>query len=342
MPLQIAFLKSSLQSRAGVRLIPYRPILRLVFALLLLSPLDAPAQVPYDEAEDIIKVTTDLVLVPVTVTDSRGRRIANLEQQDFALRTDAGKMQLEFFSVGTEQVAMAFLLDASGSARDYLVQQREAALSLFSRFGSESEVAVLPFGDRIVGATSFTNDIETARSSFAFPAVSNRRTAIFDSVMTGISIFSKHKTPPRVRRIMILTSDGLDTTSAAKPGLVIGRARSEGVSIYVIHFPIFTPIDGRLKPRPAAKGFRQLAEQTGGRYFQVGDARSALRMDSSPDLTAVFKAIEEDLAGQYLLGFYPADESRDGRFHPVQVEVAGSKRKLNVKTLREGFILKQP
>ncbi|HUE83563.1 MAG TPA: VWA domain-containing protein [Pyrinomonadaceae bacterium] len=340
MPLQIAF--RSLQRLSALRLIRCRPILPLVFALLLFPPA-APAQAVSDEVEDVIRVRTDLVLVPVTVTDSRGRRIIDLEQRDFALRTDAGKMKLEFFSVGTEQVAMAFLLDASGSARNYLLQQREAALSLFSRFGSDSEVAVLPFGDRIVGGTSFTNDIDMARSSFTFPAVSNRRTAIFDSVMTGLSVFGKHKTPPRVRRIMILTSDGLDTSSGAKPRQVIGRARSEGVSIYVIHFPIFIPIDGRLKPRPAAKGFRDLAEQTGGRYFQVGDASSALRMDSSPDLTAVFNAIEEDLAGQYLLGFYPVDESRDGRFHPLQVEIAtNSKRKLKVKTLREGFILKQP
>lgn len=336
---QIATSRSSLSPRVADRLI-LQAVVSLLAALLFLST-DASAQ-ERDEVEDVIRVRTDLVLVPVRVTDSKGRRVPDLEAHNFSLRTDHNPLRLDFFGAGTEQVALAFLLDASGSARDYLLQQREAAISLFSQYGMNSKVAVLPFADKIFADMFFTDDVEKARASFKFPSISNRRTAIFDSVMAGLDLFSKQKPPPIVRRIMILTSDGLDTSSTSRPERVIERAKLEGVSIYVIHFPIFSPISGRLSPRPATKGFRQLSEETGGRYFQMGDARSVLQPGFSPDLAPVFKAIEEDLASQYLLGFYPNEAIRDGSFHRLHVEVSvGARRKLNVKTLREGFILKE-
>jgi hypothetical protein len=66
--------------------------------------------------------------------------------------------------------------------------------------------------------------------------------------------------------------------------------------------------------RRPAKGFRELAEKTGGRYFLVGDRESAL-MPKDQDLTPIFQAIEEDLKSQYLLGFYIAESARDDRRH---------------------------
>jgi hypothetical protein len=69
-----------------------------------------------------------------------------------------------------------------------------------------------------------------------------------------------------------------------------------------------------LAVRAPAKGFRDLAEKTGGKYFLVGDAGSALA-PGKKDLTPVFQAIEEDLKSQYLLGFYIRESARDGRRH---------------------------
>jgi hypothetical protein len=69
--------------------------------------------------------------------------------------------------------------------------------------------------------------------------------------------------------------------------------------------------------RSPAKGFRELAEKTGGKYFLVGNARAslALEVNKTNDLTPIFQAIEEDLRSQYLLGFYAGETSRDGRKH---------------------------
>lgn len=328
-----------LSSSALLTSLLYRRVSLLV--ILSIVFLVAITTVTAQEPDDVIKVRTDLVIVPASVTDSRGRRVLNLSQSDFIVRSESGPMRLDYFSIGTQQIALAFLLDASGSAREYLLKQREAALSLFTRFGLGSEVAVLPFAEKILSPAVFTDDIEKARSSFLFPSLRNRRTAIFDSAKAGLEFFAKRRPQPTERRIMVLTSDGLDTASTTKPADVVAKAQLEGISIYVIHFPVFSPRASRLEARPPTKGFRELALQTGGQYFEIGDARSALSPNYSPDLAPVFKAIEEDLAGQYLLGFYPDEASRDGHFHCVTVEVKPrTGRRLRVRSLRAGFILK--
>ena len=135
-------------------------------------------------------------------------------------------------------------------------------------------------------------------------------------------------------------SDGLDTISSTKYATVIEAARARGVSFYVIHFLLFTPRDGTLAPRPPSKGFRELAEQTGGRYFKIGNAKSALDPHAHYDLAPVFRAIEDDLRGQYVLGFYPTEAARDGQTHSVTVNLTNRSRKLKVNQLRMSYSLK--
>jgi Ca-activated chloride channel family protein len=159
--------------------------------------------------------------------------------------------------------------------------------------------------------------------------------------MAAVRAFQRPGSDPAERRILILISDGLDTASRIKPQSVIAEALESAVSIYLIHLPLFEPRDGRLQPRPAAKGFRSLAEATGGHYFMIGDARAALDPRASVDLGPVFKAIEEDLRGQYVLGFYPDEASRDGRFHRLSINLnERHKRQLRVRQLRSGYELK--
>jgi hypothetical protein len=117
-----------------------------------------------------------------------------------------------------------------------------------------------------------------------------------------------------------LISDGLDNRSARSADSVIDTALEKRVSFYVIHLPLFEPRDGRLEVRRPAKGFRELAEKTGGKYFLVGDRESAL-VRKEQDLRPIFQAIEEDLKSQYLLGFYIAESARDNRRHSLSVSL---------------------
>jgi Ca-activated chloride channel family protein len=220
-----------------------------------------------------------------------------------------------YFSPGADRVALIFALDQSGSLREIISQQREAALSLFGRFSDRSSVAVLRFAEVPAVASSFDRASASAREAFKFPAGANRRTAIFDAAAKAVRMFDELPRVRSERHIVILMSDGLDNASKTKADAVIDAALDKRVSFYVIHLPLFEPREGRLAVRSPAKGFRDLAEKTGGKYFLAGDVNFALRADQKIDLTPIFRAIEEDLRSQYLVGFYLGEAVHDGHDH---------------------------
>jgi Ca-activated chloride channel family protein len=300
-----------------------------------------PVLIRAQEPDDVIRVRTDLVGIPVIVTDGRGRRVSGLTAKDFLLTSDLDPPKVDYFASGTERVALLFALDTSGSARETITRQHEAAAALFSRFGHGSRVAVLQFGNVVRLTVPFTTNANAAQDAFKVGARENSGTAIFDGAALAVRAFDGSGGFSMERRIVILMSDGLDTLSATKYQAIIEAARRRGVSFYVVHFPLFSPSEGRLEPRSPSKGFRELAEQTGGRYFRIGDAKTALDPRAKIDLTRVFQAIEEDLSGQYVVGFYPGEAARDNRFHRVTVSLASaSRKKLRVQQFAEGFDLK--
>lgn len=311
----------------------------LCLALILLSSAIVRAQDDVSPG-DVVRVRTDLVTVPAFVTDSKGRRVAGLTQSDFIVRDNGRDVALSYFAAGTDHVALAFALDASGSLRDLVREQRDAALKLFSRFGHGSRVAVLHFGEKSQLTVPFTTDAAKAEAAFSISTQPNQRTAIFNAVAASLRAFATSGNNQTERRILILISDGLDNASTRRPAAVINDARSLGVSIYVIHLPLYAPRDGRLEPRPASKGFRDLAEKTGGRYFMVGDAKSALDPKATVNLGPVFKAIEEDLLGQYVLGYYPGDATRTASQHRIEIILTQQHRRdLHIQQLRQEYTL---
>ncbi|HYG79574.1 MAG TPA: VWA domain-containing protein, partial [Pyrinomonadaceae bacterium] len=218
----------------------------LLFALqLLVCQPDVTAQEPPavpPEDEEVVRVRTDLVVVPVYVTDGRGRRVPGLTRQDFQVRDNGRPVETTHFAAGAERVALLFLLDASGSTREIVTQQSETALALFSRFGERSRVAVVQFREQPERTLPFTRDLRAARAAFQITPLPDRRTAIFDAAHAAVSAFGAD---PAERRIVVLISDGLDTASTAPAASAIEAARAAGVSFYVIHIPLYAPRDGR-------------------------------------------------------------------------------------------------
>jgi Ca-activated chloride channel homolog len=290
-----------------------------VCLFFFVPPLTATAQDPPDDV-DVVRVSTDLLLFPIRIRDKKGQAVAGLTEQDLTLKDKDKVTTGMYFAPGADRVAMLFALDQSGSLQQIISQQRDAALALFSRFSDRSSVAVLRFAESSAMAIPFTKDTEAARSAFRFRAGQNTRTAIFDAAMDALKAFENLPVVRSERRIVILISDGLDNRSARSADSVIDTALEKRVSFYVIHLPLFEPRDGRLEVRRPAKGFRELAEKTGGKYFLVGDRESAL-VRKEQDLRPIFQAIEEDLKSQYLLGFYIAESARDNRRHSLSVSL---------------------
>lgn len=295
------------------------PVCLIALFLLGSQAATAIAQDAGDDG-DVVRVNTELLLFPIRIRDKKGQAVQGLTEADLTLKDQDRATTGIYFSPGADRVALLFALDQSGSLREIISQQQDAALSLFSRFSDRSNIAVLRFNDTASLSTPFTKDTAAAREAFVFAAVRDRRTAIFDAAMKSVQAFDTLPLVRGERRIAILISDGLDNASRTSADSVINTALEKRVSFYVIHLPLFEPRDGRLAVRPPSKGFRELAQKTGGKYFLVGDAKSALQPRAN-DLTPIFQAIEEDLKSQYLLGFYIADSARDNRKHVWSVSL---------------------
>jgi len=316
---------------------PLRPVTAAVF--LVLATASSLNKATAQEPDEVVRIRTDLVTIPLVITDARGRRIPNLKREDFVLTDYDSTAKIDYFASGTERVALLFALDASGSEREIFASQRQAALALFSRFGPGSRVAVLHFANYVRLSVPFTTDSGAAQRAFNSEVGASGGTAIFDGAAAAVRSFDGSGGFSMERRIVLLMSDGLDTLSSTEYAEVVAAARDRGVSFYVIHFQLFTPGDGRLVPRPASKGFRELAEQTGGRYFRIGNAKSALDPKPHYDLAPVFEAIDSDLRGQYVLGFYPREASRDGQTHGVAIALAKRNSKLRVRQMKTTYRL---
>jgi Ca-activated chloride channel family protein len=285
----------------------------LVFIGFSVSAVPVVAQDPPATDDEVLRVSTDLLLFPARVRDKNGKRPNGLTEKELALKDPDAIISGLYFSAGVDRVAMVFALDQSGSVRDVVSKQRDAAIGLYRRFNSLSSIAVLHFADRPSVAAPFVRDAGSALGGFDLSARDNHPTAIFDAAAHAVQMF---KTLPRIRserRIVILISDGLDNFSRAKPDSVIKAAQADRVSFYIIHLPLFEPREGRLTVRRPARGFRDLAEKTGGKYFLANE--SALAPRTTVDLAPIFEAIEEDLKSQYLIGFYLNEKANDGRRH---------------------------
>jgi Ca-activated chloride channel family protein len=338
------FLRPSPLPRARLtrNLSPLCRTLLLLTLTLLPDSSRSFSQTPPAQDDEVLSVRTDLITANCFVTDARGRRLTGLAAGDFQLLDNGRAVPVSYFAPGTSRVALVFALDASGSAREHIERQREAALALLSRFGTGSRAAVLAFAERPAITLPFTSDPEQMRAAFHIDAQPNRHTAIFDAALAAVRAFDAPKPDPSERRIAILLSDGLDNASSARAANVIGEANARRVSLYVIHFPLFEPSGDRLAVRAPARGFRDLAERTGGVYFLLGDAAHGLDPRHDYDLAAVFNAIADDLQSQYVLGFYLDETSRGASFHKLDIRLtAGRTSKLRVHALRDSYILKQ-
>jgi VWFA-related protein len=278
------------------------------------QPVDSLAQDPKPD-DDVIRVSTDLLLFPIRIRDRGEQVVKGLSEHELTLEDKDRITTGVYFERGADRVALVFALDQSGSLREIISQQREAALALFRRFSDRSSIAVLRFAQAPKVVAPFERDPAKAGSAFIPSSGNDRQTAIFDAAAKAVTMFDSLPPVRSERRIVILISDGLDNASRTKPGVVIDAALDKHVSFYVIHLPLFEPRDGRLALRAPAKGFRDLAEKTGGRYFLAGDVKLALAPSKDIDLVPIFQAIEEDLKSQYLLGFYLGESANDGRKH---------------------------
>lgn len=268
-----------------------------------------PAQTGRPEPRANIRVDTNLVLIPVTVTDPLNRPVTGLEKEHFRIFEDKVEQTITQFAADDAPLAMGLVFDVSGSMGDKLRKSRQAAAQFFRTANEEDEFFLVEFSDRPRLAMPLTNHVEEIQNRLTF-SQSKGRTALLDAVYMALHEMKKSEKP---RKALLIISDGGDNSSRYSEGEVRTLVRESDCLIYAIG--VFEPLGtrGRSSEELSGPGLLQnIAEQTGGRHFPVDN------VNELPDVAA---KIGIELRNRYILGYSPTNHELDGKYRRVQVKI---------------------
>lgn len=259
------------------------------------------------------RINTNLVAVPVSITDAQGNPVRNLTVEDFQLEEEGVLQQIQpLGEPGKAPIELALLFDVSRSVRNRFDFERETA----GRFLKEvikpgDAVTVFSIGSTPKLSVQRTGNVENAVAATAAIQPTEDATAFFDTIVRA-SHHLNDSSNPGVRRVMVVISDGEDTNSERfRLGDATRELQRADALCYAIN-PSGPSIRLNKISTKGHDGMITLANETGGLAFLP---------DKLEDLTKVFSQIAAELQAQYLLGYYPSNEATDGKFRRITVQV---------------------
>jgi Ca-activated chloride channel family protein len=274
-----------------------RRIAPVFIALILAAPVAAQK----------IRVTTDSVPVYVTVTDTEKRLVPDLAQEDFEILDNTKVQNVNVFENKPTPITVMVMLDTSGSMTASLGLVKDAAEQFLLRLLPDDKAQVGEFNDKIkFHPGNFIDDRDRLiyllknELDFGYP------TRLYDAVDESIAKLEAEDG----RKVVLVFTDGDDTSSKVGVGKVMDRARGKDVMVYAIGLEN-EYFNGQQKVRSSPdRGLKKLAEDTGGGFFLL---------KKTTELSETFTRIAQELHSQYVLGFSP--ETMDGKIHKLDVRV---------------------
>lgn len=307
-----------------------------------------PATATGDD-EDIVKIETSLVTIPVSVYDRSGLYIPNLDKQNFKIFEDGAEQEVAYFGTSEKPFTVVLLIDVSPSTAYKIDEIQQAATAFVDQLKPQDNVLVIEFDESVHVLTELTSDRQKIYKAINRAGFGSG-TALYDAVD-----FSLRKRLDKIegRKAIVLFTDGVDTYSSRAGFESTVREAEEGEAlIFPIYYntflstrgigtggamstpPILSLPGGNSSGMSSAEYTRgraylnELAAATGGRVF---------RPDSmSGGLTGAFEGIAEELRRQYSIGYYPANEGAVGQRKQIRVRV--NRPKLIIRT-RDSYIV---
>jgi Ca-activated chloride channel family protein len=245
--------------------------------------------------------------VPVyaTVLDSSGRLVPDLVQADFSVSDNGKPAEIALFSSEPQPFTAVVMMDTSASMTANLKLLNRAAEQFLLRLLPVDRAQVGAFNDKIQLSGTFTNDRDELIAAlddlyFGNPTRLNDAIAASLDALQGID----------GRRVVLVFTDGEDTSSRTRFGTVMDRARDEEVMVYSIGLESEYFNGVRVVRSKPSRDLRKISEETGGGYFEL---------QKTVDLSPTFSRVAMELRSQYLIGFAPA--TLDGKVHKLDVRV---------------------
>jgi VWFA-related protein len=296
------------------------------------------------DAGDVIKVSTTLVSIPVSVMDRDGRFVPNLLKDDFRIWEDGVEQEVAFFQSVDKPFSVVLMLDTSPSTQFRLEDIQDAAISFVNQLRSDDMVMVVSFNDDIKVLSEFTTDRSKLQRAIQ-RAKTDDGTRLYDAVDM---VMNQQLAKIQGRKAIVLFTDGVDTTSRrADYQSNVMDAQELDALIYPVQydtaqdmnagggFPapridvwgqILGGIFGGVRrggyPSRGGRGtgrgdyelanhyLQELANTTGGREY---------RADSLQNMSSAFANVAEELRRQYSLGYYPKRPPQAGQMRLIKV-----------------------
>jgi Ca-activated chloride channel family protein len=260
--------------------------------------------------------TMDLKLQQLFITVNRGQeRALDLDQGDFRIADNGRQQQIVTFGKGELPLTAVLLLDTSESMQgERLEGVRRGATAFLQGMKPLDEAAVLMFSDRLLQVTPFSEDKSLLARSLT-KAQAAGGTAVNDFLYMSLKMLE-----PRLgRRVVILLSDGADVHSVVPMADVLWKTHTGQAMIYWIQ------LEGGEKHHSYASAWRN-AKENDKEYDTLEKAvvesgGRIQRIDKISELEGAFRGILQELREQYVIGYYPSDVKKDGRWHDIRVDV---------------------
>ncbi len=285
-----------------------------------------PENIPQKQ-DDTIRINSDLVTVITTIAKKSPDEPIDLRREDFEIMEDGVPQEIANFSRDTDQpLQLVVLFDSSLSVSQKLEFERKAVVRFFERvLRPQDRAALFAVSTDVVVLQDFTSKLSTLVNATR-QLKAQGATSLYD----GVYLASDYLKPASGRRVIVIVSDGGDTTSQKGLLTALERAQQSDVMIFAVYTGNFG-ISQNLRDLAGERALETLTKETGGELLRPratpGTQGEDTDEQSLKELDRAFISLADQLRTQYILGFFSSNEKRDGAF-----------RKLTVRVKKPGFV----
>ena len=187
-----------------------------------------------------LKVRVTLVSLPVTVRNSKGDMVHDLDAKDFRITDNGAEQKISHFDLGGDPVSMVVLIETSSRIEPIVPEIRKTGILLTQTvMGPEGEAAVVGFNDAVDKLQDFTSDADAIENTVTQLQAGTSGSRLYDAMAVGVDMLSGRMPQPTAdrpgrRRVMLVMSETVDVGSEAKLGEVLRKAQLANVTIYSV------------------------------------------------------------------------------------------------------------
>ncbi len=256
-----------------------------------------------------IKVNVSLVNVLVSVLDEQKRPAPNLPKEAFQVFEEGAPQKIEFFEAETKwPLDIALMIDASLSTHLDMQYERAAASHFIQQVLRPGDrMAVFSFDESVTQRSTFTDKVQALQDAVA-KIPDGAGTSIYDAILLGSQALGRRG--DERRRVIVLVTDGGETTSRADFESARRAALREEVLLYTI---LIRPLQGENSRNTGGEhALQTITETTGGAMYFPAKAE---------ELPIIFDQIDAELRTQYRLAYYPNPRGPANAYRSIEVQV---------------------